>query len=108
MTRRLRWTLASLLALLTAAGPGACKGSAQCLRHTDCTREEMCDLGTCVMKPTAGSGLGDAGSGNEPGTTGGSASTTGGRSATGGTRSSGGEAGNGGAGGDGGDGGAGG
>ena len=89
MIRRVRRSLLTVLVAVSLWGPEACKGSAQCLRNSDCTREESCDLGTCVMKSTPDSGLADAG---DSGTaTGGRVSATGGRAASGGSPASGGE-----------------
>ena len=99
MTKRARSSFIALLALASLAGPEACKGNAQCLRHTDCNREESCDLGTCVIKSTPGSELGDAGAGAssaQGGSTGGRVTATGGTLATGGRPITGAEAGNGG------------
>jgi hypothetical protein len=94
MMKRVRWSLIALLAIASLTGPEACKGGAQCLRHTDCTREESCDLGTCVMKSTPDSGLSDAGDNGT--STGGRVSATGGKSASGGSPASGGDTANGG------------
>lgn len=54
-----RFPLWPLLASLVLAG--ACNGNSQCLRHSDCARDETCDFGTCVMKPTPDDGTGDTG-----------------------------------------------
>jgi hypothetical protein len=98
MMSRVRWLLVTLVAVASLTGPQACKGGAQCLRHTDCTREEVCDLGTCVIKSTPDSGLADAGSSASGGgaSTGGRASATGGKAASGGSPIISGDAGNGG------------
>ena len=94
MMTRLRWSLTALLAVASLTGPEACKGGAQCLRHSDCSREESCDLGTCVIKSTPDSGLADAGESSTM--TGGRVSATGGRAASGGSPATGGDAANGG------------
>jgi hypothetical protein len=79
----------SLLLVIVLGSAASCKDDSECLRNSDCTREQFCQLGTCVRKPTSNDGLGDAGSADTAGS-GGRPVTTGGRANSGGSNTSGG------------------